>query len=82
MCLQGVFMASVRLQTTLPEEDMSFISSYKKLHKNYKSDSSVISYAINLLKELELKKQYMDANSEIDYELYALDFDGLTTEDW
>ena len=41
-------MASVRLQTTLPEEDMSFISSYKKLHKNYKSDSSVISYAINL----------------------------------
>jgi len=70
------------LQTTLPEEDMSFISSYKKLHKNYKSDSSVISYAINLLKELELKKQYMDANSEIDYELDALDFDGLTTEDW
>ncbi len=82
MCIQGVFMASVRLQTTLPEEDMSFISSYKKLHKNYKSDSSVISYAINLLKELELKKQYMDANSEIDYELDALDFDGLTTEDW
>jgi len=82
VCIQGVFMASVRLQTTLPEEDMSFISSYKKLHKNYKSDSSVISYAINLLKELELKKQYMDANSEIDYELDALDFDGLTTEDW
>ena len=49
MCVyKGVFMASVRLQTTLPEEDMSFISSYKKLHKNYKSDSSVISYAINL----------------------------------
>ena len=75
-------MASVRLQTTLPEEDMSFISSYKKLHKNYKSDSSVISYAINLLKELELKKQYMDANSEIDHELDSLDFDGLTSEDW
>ncbi|AJC49568.1 hypothetical protein SD28_06125 [Allofrancisella guangzhouensis] len=61
---------------------MSFISSYKKLHKNYKSDSSVISHALNLLKELELKEQYMDANAEIDHELDSLDFDSLTTEDW
>ena len=75
-------MASVRVQTTLPEDDVSFINNYKKLHKGYKSDSSVISYALNLLKELELKKQYMAANSEIDHELDALDFDGLTSEDW
>lgn len=75
-------MASVRIQTTLPEEDVSFISNYKKLHKNYKSDSSVISHALNLLKELELKKQYMDANAEIDHELESFDFDGLTSEDW
>lgn len=75
-------MASVRLQTTLPEEDISFISSYKTLHKDYKSDSSVISYALNLLKEIELRKQYAAANSEIDHDLDVLDFDGLTSEDW
>ena len=71
-----------RLNTTLPKKDKQFIENYKKLHTNYKSDASVISHALNLLREIELKKQYSAANAEIDHDLDVLDTDGLTSEDW
>ena len=73
-------MATVRINTTIPEEEAHFIHAYKQAHKEIKSDSAVISKALRLLREQELKQQYLEANSEIDDDLENLDMDGLNDQ--
>lgn len=70
-------MNTERLTITIPKDLIRFVSQYQKAH-SIKSKSSIFSDALKLLQAQALKKQYIEANTEIDQDLEFFNEDGIS----
>lgn len=74
-------MHTEKLSVSLPVKLISFVEHYRTQHA-LKSRADVISEALELLHQNELKVAYREANQEIDSDWDVTLMDGLSNETW
>lgn len=74
-------MESHKFSVSVPEQLFKFVEKYQKEH-SLRTRSEVIGRALQQLQNIELEKQYQQANEEIEEAFDILSGDGLEDETW